>query len=89
MDSGMEIIIFLSYAAGLLVIFILAKIFSFSGRVLRRILVNSFCGGISIILINIVGSSFGLHLPLNVISSFGVGTLGLPGLVLLGLFCYR
>jgi inhibitor of the pro-sigma K processing machinery len=89
MDSGMEIIIFLSYAAGLLGIFILAKIFSFSSKVIKKIVVNSICGGIAIILVNILGECLGVHLPLNIISAFGVGTLGVPGIILFYLFCYK
>ncbi|MHC1722620.1 MAG: pro-sigmaK processing inhibitor BofA family protein [Aminipila sp.] len=83
MDTGMEVIIFLAYAAGLLIIFLLAKFFAFSGKIILKILINSICGGIILIVINLIGASFGLHLPLNVITGFGVGTLGIPGIVLL------
>lgn len=83
MDTGMEVIIFLAYAAGLLIIFLLAKFFAFSGRIILKIIINSICGGIILIVINLIGASFGIHLPINVITGFGVGTLGIPGIVLL------
>ena len=40
-------------------------------------------GGLAIFLINIVGSGFGIMIPLNIISAVMAGTLGLPGVVLL------
>lgn len=83
MDTGMEVIIFLAYAAGLLIIFLLAKFFAFSGKIILKIIVNSICGGIILIVINLIGANFGIHLPINVITGFGIGTLGIPGIVLL------
>lgn len=83
MDTGMEVIIFLAYAAGLLIIFLLAKFFAFSGRIILKIVINSICGGIILIVINLIGASFGIHLPINVVTGFGIGTLGIPGIVLL------
>lgn len=87
MDAGMEVIIFLSYAAGLLIIFILAKLFAFSRRVICRILINSVCGGVVLAALNLIGAGFGFHLPMNFITGFGVGTLGVPGIILLYLYC--
>ncbi len=83
MDTGMEVFIFLAYAAGLLIIFLLAKFFAFSGKIILKIVVNSICGGVILIVINFIGAGFGVHLPLNLITGFGVGTLGIPGIVLL------
>nr|WP_315023523.1 pro-sigmaK processing inhibitor BofA family protein [uncultured Aminipila sp.] len=83
MDTGMEVIIFLAYAAGLLIIFLLAKLFAFSGRIILKIVINSICGGIILIVINLIGASFGIHLPINVVTGFGIGTLGIPGIILL------
>ncbi|WP_312653843.1 pro-sigmaK processing inhibitor BofA family protein [Aminipila sp.] len=83
MDTGMEVIIFLAYAAGLLIIFLLAKFFAFSGRIILKIIINSICGGIILIVINLIGAGFGIHLPINVLTGFGIGTLGIPGIVLL------
>ncbi|QHI72848.1 pro-sigmaK processing inhibitor BofA family protein [Aminipila terrae] len=83
MDTGMEVIIFLAYAAGLLIIFLLAKFFAFSGKFIFKIIINSICGGIILIFINVIGAGFGVHLPVNVITGFGIGTLGIPGIVLL------
>lgn len=83
MDTGMEVIIFLAYALGLLIIFLLAKLFAFSGKIILKILLNSICGGILLIVINLIGVNFGVHLPINVFTGFGIGTLGLPGIILL------
>lgn len=79
----MEVIIFLAYAAGLLVIYLLAKLFTFSGKVILKIIINSVSGGIVLIVLNLIGSNFGVHLPINIVTGFGVGTLGIPGIILL------
>lgn len=79
----MEVIIFLAYAAGLLVIYLLAKLFTFSGKVILKIIINSVCGGIVLIVLNLIGANFGVHLPINIVTGFGVGTLGIPGIILL------
>ncbi len=81
MDTGMEVIIFLAYAAGLLIIFLLARFFAFSGRFLLKIVINSFCGGIVLIVINLIGTGFGIHLPVNICTGFGIGTLGVLYLI--------
>ncbi|MGN0727898.1 MAG: pro-sigmaK processing inhibitor BofA family protein [Anaerovoracaceae bacterium] len=47
---------------------------------------SSLIGGLAILLINAVGAEFGLFIPLNIISAVVVGTLGIPGAVLLFIF---
>ena len=58
-------------------------------KILRFIL-HSILGGVLIFIINTVGTSFGFHIGLNVISAIIVGLLGIPGailLILLKIFC--
>ncbi|QIB70202.1 SigmaK-factor processing regulatory BofA [Aminipila butyrica] len=83
MDTGMEVIIFLAYAAGLLIIFLLGKFFALSGKWILKAVLNSFCGGVILIAINLIGAGFGVHLPVNLLTGFGIGTLGIPGILLL------
>lgn len=83
MDTGMEVFIFLAYASGLLIIFILAKLFALSGKLIVKIVINSVCGGIILLAINVIGGVFGVHIPINIVTGLGVGTLGIPAIVLL------
>ncbi len=78
----MEVFIFLSYAAGLLIIFLLAKLFTLSGKILVKLIINSVCGLIILFAVNLIGGYFGVHIPVNFITGVGVGTLGVPGLIL-------
>ena len=52
------------------------------GRVLKLVF-NSILGGGLIYVINIIGSSFGFHIGLNLVTSITVGILGIPGAIAL------
>lgn len=74
------IIIYISCIIG---IFILCKIFIVPVKIILKLVINSLLGGVLIFIINIVGTSFGLHIGLNIITSIMVGILGIPGAILL------
>ena len=44
---------------------------------------NSILGGVLIYIVNIIGSSFGFHIGLNVGTSIFAGILGVPGVIFL------
>ena len=50
---------------------------------LGKLIANSLLGAGLIALINIVGSGFGIGIPLNVINAIITGILGVPGAVML------
>ena len=69
---------------------IFGKIFLLPVKKIFKLILNSFLGALVIFLINTIGTSFGFHIGLNIISSVIVGILGIPGavlLVLLKIFC--
>ncbi|MDD4583535.1 MAG: pro-sigmaK processing inhibitor BofA family protein [Eubacteriales bacterium] len=88
MDMSMEIGILLAYAFGILVLYIVGYVFLVPIKILLKLVCNSIIGGVLILIINWVGSLWGLHIPLNLISSVIVGILGIPGVILLFLFTY-
>ena len=49
--------------------------------------VNSMLGGILLVVLNAVGSTVGLMIPLNLVNAVTVGILGVPGVIMLLLFC--
>lgn len=48
-----------------------------------KLIFNSILGGVLIFLINQIGTTFGLHIGLNVITSIFIGIFGIPGALLL------
>ena len=83
---GVQIGVFLTYVGAIIVIFLVGKIFLWPLKMVLKLVASSLIGGLAILLINAVGVEFGLFIPLNIISAVVVGTLGIPGAVLLFIF---
>ncbi|MDD7215117.1 MAG: pro-sigmaK processing inhibitor BofA family protein [Firmicutes bacterium] len=83
---GVQIGVFLTYVGAIIVIFLVGKIFLWPLKMVLKLVASSLIGGLAILLINAVGAEFGLFIPLNIISAVVVGTLGIPGAVLLFIF---
>lgn len=84
----MDIII--SFVTCIVFILIFGKMFLFPVKKIAKLLLNTSLGAFTIWLINLIGTSFGFHIGLNVITSIIVGILGVPGailLILLKIFC--
>lgn len=73
----------LTYLACICFLFIFGRVFILPIKKILRLVVNSFLGGITIFLINLIGSTWGFHIGLNFFTSILVGLLGLPGAVFL------
>lgn len=86
MSFGLEVAIFMAYAAGLFLIYILGKLLIVPLKWTGKMLLNSLLGGVLIILLNAVGGNFGIFLPLNILTAVITGILGLPGVIGLLLF---
>lgn len=67
----------------MIVIYILGKIFYIPLKHIGKLLLNSIFGGISLIILNGIGSLFSFHIGLNVGTALTIGILGLPGAILL------
>ncbi len=65
------------------VLWIIGKIFSVPLKALFKLIVNSVLGGLLIFIINLIGSAWGFHIGLNVVTTVLVGLLGIPGAILL------
>ena len=83
---GAQMGVFLTYVGVIVLIFIVGKIFLWPLKMVLKLVASSLIGGLAILLINAVGVEFGLFIPLNIISAVVVGTLGIPGAVLLFIF---
>lgn len=86
MDFGVEVGIFLAYTAGLMIIYFFGRLFLVPIKIILKLLLNSVIGGVVLLLINLIGSGFGVSLPVNLITALVVGILGIPGTI--GLLLY-
>ena len=64
-------------------LFVVGRFFIWPLKTIGKLILNSLLGGFLIFFINLIGGIFGFHIGLNVITSIIVGTLGLPGAIIL------
>ncbi len=73
----------ITYLACICFLFIFGKVFIVPIKKILKLIFNSILGGITILLINLIGGMWGFHIGLNFFTSILVGILGLPGAVCL------
>ena len=83
---GLEINVFLTYVGAIILIFIFGRIFLWPLKMILKLALNSVIGGVLIFVFNLIGASFNIMIPLNMLNAVIVGILGLPGAVLLLIF---
>lgn len=81
-----EVNVIIAFAFGLLLLYIVGRVFLMPLRLVFRLIYNGIIGGVILWLINLVGSHFGFTIAINPVTALVVGFLGLPGVVLLILF---
>ncbi|MEG0829667.1 MAG: pro-sigmaK processing inhibitor BofA family protein [Anaerovoracaceae bacterium] len=86
MSFTLEAGIFVAYAAGLFLIYLLGKLLIVPLKVVGKLLLSSLIGGVAIFILNSFGATIGIFLPLNWITAIVVGALGIPGAAGLLLF---
>jgi len=73
----------IAYIASIFFLFIFGKIFIIPIKLILRLIINSVLGGLIIFIINLIGSIWGFHIGLNLITSIFVGILGIPGAIVI------
>lgn len=86
MDFGMEAGIFLAYTAGIMLIYFFGRMLIVPLKSLLKLLLNGVAGGVLLIIINMAGGVIGLSIPVNIMTVFIAGLLGVPGIA--GLLIY-
>ena len=76
------------FIIAVLAIFVVGKIFAWPFKILFNLIINGVMGGILLFLINLVGSKFGLVIPINAITALIAGFLGIPGVLFLVILNY-
>ena len=73
----------LAYAGGLILVFLLGKLFLKPLKWVLRLLCNGLIGGLALLLINWIGGNWGFFITINPVTALVVGVLGIPGVILL------
>ena len=73
----------LAYLAGIIMIFLLGRVFIVPLKMIFKLILNSILGGVLIFVINLIGGVWKFHIGINVITAIFVGILGVPGSVVL------
>ncbi|MBR3756591.1 MAG: pro-sigmaK processing inhibitor BofA family protein [Firmicutes bacterium] len=84
---SVEMGVFLTFGGTLILLFLLGKALLMPLKIILKMAMNSLLGGLILVIINAFGSVVGLMIPLNLINAVTVGVLGVPGVVMLLLFC--
>ena len=73
---------YLSFLIALIVLYIVLKIIAAPVKIIMKLMINAFVGGVVLFLINLVGAGFGFVLNITWLTSLIVGIFGVPGVVL-------
>ena len=71
------------YMACVFLLFIFGNIFIVPIKIILKLVINSILGGLTIFVINIIGSFFNFHIGINLVTSIFVGVLGIPGAIII------
>lgn len=81
-----EFNVIFAYAFGIILIYLIGRIFLMPLKLIFRLIYNGIIGGIMLWVVNIVGGYIGFAIGINVITALIAGFLGIPGVILLILF---
>jgi inhibitor of the pro-sigma K processing machinery len=82
-DVAVDIGVILAYAAGIILMLVLVRLFLKPLKVVMRLILNAVLGALALLIVNWIGKPAGFHIAFNVYTAFIVGTLGVPGFILL------
>lgn len=74
------------FLVAVVLLYLLAKIFSWPFRMLGKLILNSILGIVLLLLFNLVGKSFGVILGINAVTVLIAGFFGIPGIAFLVIF---
>lgn len=75
--------VILAYTVGIILLFVLGRLLLVPLKVVLKLVYNALIGAIVILAVNFIGGLFGFHIAFNIYTAFIVGTLGIPGFILL------
>ncbi|GLI50576.1 MULTISPECIES: pro-sigmaK processing inhibitor BofA family protein [Tepidanaerobacter] len=72
-----------TFFIALVVLYILGMLLVIPIKIAWRLIYNGIIGGLTLLLLNLVGGFFGLALPITPLTALLVGFLGVPGVIIL------
>ncbi|VBB06961.1 sigmak-factor processing regulatory bofa [Lucifera butyrica] len=78
--------ILLAYGFGILLIYLIGRVFLMPIKIVFRLIYNALIGGLMLWALNYIGGHFGFIIGINPVTALVAGFLGLPGVILLILF---
>lgn len=73
----------IAYVVGILLVALICFILTKPVKWIFKLILNGILGGVMLLIINAVGDSIGLMIPINPVSALISGVLGFPGVILL------
>lgn len=83
MNTGIEVIVYISYAGIIVFIFLLANFLAFSAKTIGKIVLGTAGGCIVMLALNLLGENVGIYIPINPFTALCAGILGIPGIILM------
>lgn len=83
-----NIYIVMAWVAGIIIVFAFSKALKVPIKIGIKLFINGLLGGFIIVVLNLVGQYFNFTISLNIFSALIVGTLGLPGVILVIILRY-
>lgn len=83
MEMSTELNVILAYAFGLILLYIVGYVLLIPIKWVLKLIYNGIIGGVVLIVINLLGSFWGIGIAINPVTALIVGFLGIPGVVLM------
>ncbi len=83
MGLGIDFQVILFFAVGLVLLYFTGWLLLAPLKVLLKLIINGILGGLTLLLINLVGGVFSVNIAINPLSALIAGYFGLPGIILL------
>lgn len=80
---GSDATVIAAYVFGLVLIYVLGRMFFMPLKLVFKLLYNALIGGVMLWVVNFLGGYIGFTLTINPLTALVAGFLGLPGVVLL------
>ena len=86
MSSAGEFNVFLAYLFGIVLIYLVGRIFVMPIKFILKLIYNGLIGGLMLWVLNLLGGHIGFVIAINPMTALIAGFLGFPGVILLVLF---
>lgn len=79
----MDIYVVIAYFIGVILLYIIGRLLLIPIRIIFNLIVNAVIGGAMLLIVNLIGSFWGVTIGVNPITALVAGLLGVPGVILL------